>query len=420
MSTGNSAAERERRGGRRQRHAVGGGRGRGKGEGEATKCAPAREPQLTSSSAAGQAAGEGVTCTAGGRQQHTPGGALAAQHSAAARAGALRPGPTPGAHVRWCLSGQRPACRTDGPQTAPPGAPPTGPGPDGSGGGGAAECMRSGSVWVLLWRPAGAAARPVGQAASRSQSNRRYSALRLADQCACPAGARARRPPLSLAARRGVPPHLGRDAARVGAVHELVCAAAPDVDCPDGARLLRRHQLRAEVEGLGVLARDLAAALVGLLKYGAPPRVARHRHAVGVAQLQVDAAAHRGLLNVAPRELLLGGRRAGQQHAAWRDGGAAGGGSARSRGRCRGANCAGGCCCRCSRGVAPAAAAAGAGSPTCCHSRDDLRPGAHGPRCQRHSAAGNASASLCRRPRRPQLRPAGIVADEARISWRPE
>ena len=61
---------------------------------------------------------------------------------------------------------------------------------------------------------------------------------------------------------------LRGDVARVGSVDELVGSAAPDVDGPDGALLLRRHELGAEVEGLGVLAGDLVASLVRGVEHG--------------------------------------------------------------------------------------------------------------------------------------------------------
>ena len=56
--------------------------------------------------------------------------------------------------------------------------------------------------------------------------------------------------------------HHGCDSGGIGPVHKLIGSAAPDIDGPDGTSLLRRHQLRAQVERLGIHLCDVSASLV--------------------------------------------------------------------------------------------------------------------------------------------------------------
>ena len=51
----------------------------------------------------------------------------------------------------------------------------------------------------------------------------------------------------------------------LGAIHQLIGAATPHVDRPDGPALRRGHQQGAEIKGFGPLGGFLPAGLIGLL-----------------------------------------------------------------------------------------------------------------------------------------------------------
>ena len=108
------------------------------------------------------------------------------------------------------------------------------------------------------------------------------------------------------------------DARRVGPVHQLVRAAAPHVDGPDGPGLVRRHQLRAQVEGLGVLPCDLPAPLVRPLE-PAGRAGAREGQALGEAAVRLHLQLHGALLHLPPRHPLRAraGHTPGQRRTTW-------------------------------------------------------------------------------------------------------
>ena len=80
---------------------------------------------------------------------------------------------------------------------------------------------------------------------------------------------------------------LHRASHRLRAVHQLIGAAAPHVDRPDGTALGRGHQQGAEIEGLGPLGRFAATGLVRLLE-------GRNRGAGGKGSGQHRSDRHRG------------------------------------------------------------------------------------------------------------------------------